>query len=337
MSVSHRLRWLAAAMAVAWAILAIGAVRASAADDPGLVAAAVARAGDVVAGADAGESLEAEEDPVGRLVLEARVNGDGPFRFIVDTGANHTAVSPDLVTRLGLEAETRAVKLNGLTGADDTSAVVALSSFVAGRFARADVAAVVVQPRVLAGADGLLGANLLTNTRVTFDFVRRRVTIRPSGDAAKPIGRRIVSEARFDHGGLVAVKSWIGGVKTTAIIDTGAQNTFGNRVLEAKIPPDRLERWRQASVTVMGVTAHETTARAVLTPRMRVGRSVIRNATVMFGDFHVFDFWELKEEPAMLIGMDVLGVTRALTIDYGRERVIMDPRVAQGGIGLRTF
>ncbi len=300
-----------------------GAARAAPADTPSPPAGA--------------ETLQADEDRVGRLVLEARVNGEGPFHFIVDTGANHTAVSPALVERLGLTADSRAVRLNGVTGADATSERVTLSSIVAGRFARAEVAAVVIQPRVLAGADGLLGANLLMDSRVTFDFVRRRVTIAPSSDATRTADHRIVSQARFAHGGLLAVKSWIAGVKTTAIIDTGAQNTLGNRTLEAEIPPDRFERWRQTTVTVLGVTAHTASARAVVTPRVRLGRSVVRNAIVMFGDFHVFELWELDDTPAMLVGMDVLSATKTLVIDYGRQQVIMDPRATATTVRVRNF
>lgn len=283
-----------------------------------------------------GVTLQAEEDVVGRLVLEARVNGVGPFRFIVDTGANRTAVSPALVERLDLATESQSVELNGVTGVDSTSQLARLSSVVSGRFARADVEAVVVQPRVLAGADGLIGADLLTDSRVTFDFVRRRVTIKPSRGRAVT-GRPVVSQAQFAHGGLVAIKSWIGGVKTTAIIDTGAQNTFGNRALEARIPPDRWDRWLKAQVTVMGVTAHKASARAVVVPRFRVGRLVIRNAMVMFADLHVFDLWDLDDTPAMLLGMDVLGATRSLVIDYGREQVIMDPRPTATTVTVRHF
>jgi len=34
------------------------------------------------------------------------------------------------------------------------------------------------------------------------------------------------------------------------------------------------------------------------------------------GDFHIFDFWGLQDEPTMLIGMDVLARSREMAIDY---------------------
>ena len=35
-------------------------------------------------------------DHIGRVVVPVRINGQGPFRFIVDTGASHSTVSPAL-------------------------------------------------------------------------------------------------------------------------------------------------------------------------------------------------------------------------------------------------
>ena len=39
-----------------------------------------------------------------RMTVPVSVQGTGPYRFLVDTGADRTAVSRDIVTRLGLVA-----------------------------------------------------------------------------------------------------------------------------------------------------------------------------------------------------------------------------------------
>jgi hypothetical protein len=44
---------------------------------------------------------------------------------------------------------------------------------------------------------------------------------------------------------------------------------------------------------------------------------------VIFADFHVFKLWGLDQEPALLIGMDMLGVLERLVIDYRRNEVSM--------------
>lgn len=42
-----------------------------------------------------------------------------------------------------------------------------------------------------------------------------------------------------------------------------------------------------------------------------------------YGDFHIFEAWNLKDRPAMLIGMDVLGVADALVIDFRSRQILV--------------
>jgi hypothetical protein len=41
----------------------------------------------------------------------------------------------------------------------------------------------------------------------------------------------------------------------------------------------------------------------------------------------VFEVWRLLSEPALLVGMDVLGQARAMAIDYrrGEMEIVLDP------------
>jgi len=54
-----------------------------------------------------------------------------------------------------------------------------------------------------------------------------------------------------------------------------------------------------------------------------IGDMTLSNLEVIFADFHVFKLWGLDQEPAMLIGMDMLGVLERLVIDYRRNEVSM--------------
>jgi hypothetical protein len=49
----------------------------------------------------------------------------------------------------------------------------------------------------------------------------------------------------------------------------------------------------------------------------------LSNLDVIFADFHVFKLWGLDQQPALLIGMDLLGVLERLVIDYRRNEVSM--------------
>jgi hypothetical protein len=54
-----------------------------------------------------------------------------------------------------------------------------------------------------------------------------------------------------------------------------------------------------------------------------IGDMKLSNLEVIFADFHVFKLWKLDKEPALLIGMDMLGVLERLVIDYRRNEVSM--------------
>jgi hypothetical protein len=54
-----------------------------------------------------------------------------------------------------------------------------------------------------------------------------------------------------------------------------------------------------------------------------IGDLTLSNLEVIFADFHVFKLWGLDKAPALLIGMDMLGVLERLVIDYRRNEVSM--------------
>ncbi len=281
------------------------------------------------------ESLDLVTDRTGRLLFEANVNGMGPFKFIIDTGADISAVSTRLVERLNLATTERNVVLAGVTGEYPVSHYVQLDIIKSDRFERSAVEATVIQPAVLAGADGIIGADLLRDMRVTFNFKRDRVTVEPSGP--RPLARTnpttvvqfyadtFATPAEFTESGLVLVEARIGGQTLPAIIDTGAQNTLGSDELFIAIPERRRTRWIREQTVVYGVTEHVVSATSVNATRMRLGPVSVYNAPIVFGDFHVFSAWKLEGEPVLLIGMDILSVVDQLVIDYGHEEVMIRP------------
>ena len=61
--------------------------------------------------------------------------------------------------------------------------------------------------------------------------------------------------------------------------------------------------------------------RAIAIHRMNIGDLEVRDVTAYVDDFHVFRLWGFVDEPALLMGMDVLSQTRGVAIDYGRGTV----------------
>jgi predicted aspartyl protease len=256
-------------------------------------------------------------DRIGRILVPVSINGRGPFRMLVDTGAAQSTLSPALARELGLEAgQTKMIRVNGITGTADLPAVV-IDRLQCGEFVVENVQVPVVLAPIMADADGILGLAGLQRERLVVDFQRDRVSLEKSRAVLTDFYK--VSAKRLS-GGLFSVPVRIGGVKATAIIDTGSQRTLGNVALRDALNakhPDLVSHLTD----VYGATTEVSTGEMLLTPSISMGEVTMANVTVVYGDFHIFEVWELQAQPAIIIGMDVLGTSRAFVIDFARSEV----------------
>lgn len=125
-----------------------------------------------VAGAEPAFATPTTLDRIGRILVPVTINGLGPFRMLVDTGANRTTITTDVAQRLGLDlAKAPTVVLNGVTGSATVPAV-AIERMRAGDLMLDDQQVPVVEPHLISGADGILGVaglrDLVTISRSRF-------------------------------------------------------------------------------------------------------------------------------------------------------------------------
>ena len=264
-----------------------------------------------------------QTDSIGRVVAPISVNGQGPFRFIVDTGANRSVLSEALAHRLGLTPDGAGDvhSVHGVTQAP----LVRVNSFDYGRLSLGGADVPMLHGAVLAGEQGLLGVDGMRGRRLRMDFVRDCIEIIPSHDA--PRLRRgwitLHGELRFGH--LVVIPGRIGDVEVNLFLDTGSNSTLANPALRDAIDA-RLRRPTNVRERTVAYTAGRPVVldNAVLLPRVRIGPAGevhLRNITAYVGNFHIFQLWQLTDEPAMLVGMDVLSQAREIAIDYERATV----------------
>jgi hypothetical protein len=183
-----------------------------------------------------------------------------------------------------------------------------------------------VVPDALGGAEGVLGMDGFANKRIFIDFRRDNITIMRSRNERARQGF-VTVPVKFMRGRLLMVDAWLGGIQVKAIIDTGGQATLGNLALREALAEKR--RKQEAAAVpdmVTGATLDVQTGNRISTPSIVMGEVLVRNAAMTFADFAIFEYWKLTDEPAMLIGMDVLGLLDTLVIDYRRRELQMKLR-----------
>jgi len=259
-------------------------------------------------------------DRIGRVWAPVYINGQGPFRLVLDTGANRTAIIPALANRLGMPVESNPVKLLGATGSSMVP-IIRVSSIEVGDLWLGDRKVAVV-PDVFGGAEGVLGADGLSDKRVHIDFRNDQISIlRSTGKPPQSLGTTRVP-VKIQHGHLLMFDMKISGIRTRAMLDTGAQTTIGNRSLRTA-----LSRKREGVTNeIIGVTLDVQKGETFFAPAVDIGGLTVRGMRVTFGDIYIFDAWKMTEEPAILIGMDIIGLLDTLIIDYKRKELHLRPR-----------
>jgi predicted aspartyl protease len=261
-------------------------------------------------------------DRIGRVMTHVMVNGKGPFRFVIDTGASRSTLAPHLARSLGLNnSPGRNVMLNGVTGAAEV-ATVAVDSIEIGQLKFEDQNLPVIFTSIMGNADGILGVAGFKDQRIDVDFRRDRVSVLAS-DGRRPNYSLVTARAQRNVNGLMIIDVRVGrGIHAKAVIDTGAERTLGNITLQNALNRGRKKR-DMVEAVVHGATPDIADGQVQQIKEARIGDMVLSNLEVIFADFHVFKLWQLDQEPALLIGMDMLGVLDRLVIDYRRNEVSM--------------
>src|SRR5580698_6314952 len=122
----------------------------------------------VTAAPDQGTArINAATDAASHLMVQVHINGDGPYHFVVDTGADRTILASEVAAELGLPQGDK-VMLKGVVRAVLTE-TVSIRTMTFGSITKRRLM-VPTLARSLLDADGYLGLDFLDGHRVTFDF-----------------------------------------------------------------------------------------------------------------------------------------------------------------------
>ena len=148
-------------------------------------------------------------------MVEVRVNGEGPFRFVVDPG-NETLIDRGLAERLGLSGDASAqdtVLVERLSVAGDELGPVKAALWEAESMSPGSVA-----------PDGIMALSLFAERLLTIDYAKREFVL--ESGALPPSNGGDVLDYSLTKEGAVAIPMSVGGLEVQARMDVGVLGGF---------------------------------------------------------------------------------------------------------------
>ncbi|MGZ3377826.1 MAG: aspartyl protease family protein [Phenylobacterium sp.] len=261
-------------------------------------------------------------DKFEHMLAPVTVNGQGPFQFLIDTGANTSCIARDLAERLALKA-TEPARVHTVVGVRERPGVM-IEKLQVGDRSRHSVraASLPLEP----GLDGVLGVDWLSGQRLELGFKAKSLNItRSKADYARD-GVAVVP-ARRSQGQLTIVDADLSGRRISAMIDSGSQTTICNTALRTLVSDFNRRNQRDDAynrVNLETLIGEAFSGELIYLPFLRLGGLQMGNVPTVWADMHVFELWGLKDTPALVLGMDLLTQFDTVSLDFGRSLVRFD-------------
>jgi len=264
----------------------------------------------------------------GRIVVEAHVNGQGPYGFALDTGSSITVIFDELRSELALQPIPGIKVLIHGAVASGKFDLLEIDRLEVGREVWSNPR-IVSLPGLTAAGDrvgGVLGINFLRRYAVGFssrdrvirlfppDLVARRAYL---GWASVPLDLEPIGES---GAALYFIDVDIDGSRVRALFDLGAGLNMINRpgaqllgIARPKLRHDELFSGALATKPIVSQLA----AKEVTTAGIRWRQEVFSIA-----DLEVFEAFRLRDSPAAILGAGMF-TQRDFIIDFARSRLLV--------------
>lgn len=245
----------------------------------------------------------------GRIYVEARANGRGPFRFAVDTGASGMArADAQLVSALALPVQGTAANSDGVKVAE--AETVRFDTLQLGGLERSGIEAITRDYRSRstpqAAFDGILARGFFADGLLVVDYPARTLTFSRTKSLSSGDGNTLEYQRAF------RVPVSIGELQAEGNLDTGANVA----IVLPKALYDRLDAGplRPAG---QGQLANGTveTWRATMQAPVRIGNVALSNVEARVSERY----------PELLVGAHALQQS-VLMIDQRSRRITLCPR-----------
>jgi predicted aspartyl protease len=250
-----------------------------------------------------------------RMTVPVTIAGVGPFRFLIDTGAQATVVTDRVADRLLLVPTGRALLV--AMGSSRMVETIELDGLEFANRRLDGLTAPLLEARHV-GADGILGLDSLQNLRVLMDFRQNSISVADAHDD-RATGYEIVVRARRKLGQMIITDARIDGVRTAIIIDTGAAGSHGNAALRR-----RLGARHHAELFTTDVNGFELRSDLTFAGTLRIGGMTMTRVPIGYADSPVFAQLGLDDRPALILGMRSLRAFDRVAIDFADRRILFD-------------
>lgn len=226
----------------------------------------------------------------GRIYVQARVNGRGPFRFAVDTGASGMArADASLVSLLGLKIQGQASNSDGVRTAQ--AQTVHVASLELGNLQRENLEAITRDYNARQSRDaafsGIIAREFFADGLLTIDYPNRVLSF-GRAHALSPGGKNVLNYERAFR-----IPVSIGEVQVEGNLDTGANVAFVlPQSLYATVSAGPVQRTGHGQLANGSVE----TGRAIVRGPFRIGQAVLSDVEVRISDSY----------PELLVGAHAL-------------------------------
>ncbi|MHA7872691.1 MAG: aspartyl protease family protein [Hyphococcus sp.] len=268
----------------------------------------------------------------GWYTIDVNVNGEGPYQFIVDTGATLTAVYQNLADDHAFApAETGEKRVLGIIGAQSLPAIE-VDTITLGGLSLDNHTSVVIPDWTRTGPipAGVLGLDFLARYTVFFDAERQVIEFYPPG--APPSGKMAemtrtglrYSTFNRDYGGLYTIIVNMGGRRIPCIVDLGADGTLINygamrRLMGGIYVDPHRDTGTTTGTKIRDVFGDEARARTIEVRIVRIGGARWTRQRFLVYSAGIFDALGLNNRSYGLLGADLLR-DRNFIFDFANER-----------------
>ncbi|MEO0785872.1 MAG: aspartyl protease family protein [Pseudomonadota bacterium] len=272
--------------------------------------------------------LPLEVTAEGTYVVRAQVGGSGPFRLVLDTGSEFSALKQSHVAGLEVPVQTQSVLVHGLFSARHARLTRDIDVSAGQLATRVPMLVLDEDGYSDMSADGLFGLESLGTQRTGARYAQidlteqslilssyLRTSDRGEINAWTPLDTDLPAGAH-----LLAFEIVIDGVRGRALLDTGLRYSLINDAFAERLALRR----RTRLVDIIDTHGEEKGLRVVSVPDLRAMGLHWPRASVLVYDAAAFDFLGWNEAPAALIGVNMLQHLR-LIIDTEAGRITALP------------